>query len=468
MQSNTILLINPWIYDFAAYDFWIKPVGLLSIGNFLEQHGYQTHLIDCLDRFHPRIKNQKNRKFGIGKFIRTEVEKPAGLKHVPRKYCRYGLPVDSVTAELNDLPKPDAILVTSGMTYWYPGVQLAIQLVKEKYPTVPVILGGIYATLFYEHSKNHSGADYVIKGSGEKQALELVDSLTGNQHSEIADSDFPEPTYHYYKKLASLPLFTSFGCPYKCSFCASHLISGKFRQRNPQDVIEEIDHYYHTRHVRNFAFFDDALLINADRHISVILQSILAKKLQVTLHTPNGIHPKQIDQKLAELMFQSGFKTIRLSYETHNIKRQHEMGGKVSDDSLRNAVNYLCKADYSPRDIDVYVIMGLPDQTFQEVLESMLFVAKLGTKVRLTSFSPIPGTLDWQRCVDLFNMPEDIDPILTNNTIYPLNRPDFTFEMFQRFRELEKVLNYSIDHGINFFDGSELAKQVKRFLKNNN
>jgi hypothetical protein len=32
-MPKTILLINPWIYDFAAFDFWTKPLGLLQIGD---------------------------------------------------------------------------------------------------------------------------------------------------------------------------------------------------------------------------------------------------------------------------------------------------------------------------------------------------------------------------------------------------------------------------------------------------
>jgi len=33
-MSKNILLINPWIYDFAAYDFWMKPLGLLTLAPF--------------------------------------------------------------------------------------------------------------------------------------------------------------------------------------------------------------------------------------------------------------------------------------------------------------------------------------------------------------------------------------------------------------------------------------------------
>ena len=43
-----ILLVNPWIYDFSAYDFGIKPVGLLRVGEFLRRKGAKVDLVDCL------------------------------------------------------------------------------------------------------------------------------------------------------------------------------------------------------------------------------------------------------------------------------------------------------------------------------------------------------------------------------------------------------------------------------------
>ena len=465
MKRNKVLLVNPWIYDFAAYDFWIKPVGLLSIGCYLEKHGYETYLIDCMDRFQHLIPTRKKSRYGTGKFIRTAVEKPVVLKHVPRKFCRYGMPIDTFIQAITEAPNPDVILITSGMTYWYPGVQEAIRILNKQLPDIPIILGGIYATLCHDHALQNSGADYVIKGSGEIAALKLVDSLTGNKH-DINNQcfEFPEPVYRYYKQLASVPIFTSIGCPYRCSFCASHLLSGKFRQKNPEKVVAEIEYYYHKRKVRHFAFFDDALLINADEHISVILNAIIEKKIHVNFHTPNGIHAQQISKDLANEMFKAKFKTIRLSYETSNLYRQQEMGFKITDNSLANAIDYLESAGFQRKELDVYVIMGLPEQTFEEVVTSMIFVAGLGAKVRLTSFSPIPGTIDWQRSIELYNMPVDIDPLLTNNSIFPLSRNDFTYEMFQKLRSLSKVINYSLDHQVNFFNESELAKIVAKSL----
>ena len=466
MKNNRILLINPWIYDFAAYDFWIKPVGLLAVGNYLEKHGYETYLIDCLDRFHPLNKQPSKKKYGTGRFVRIPVDKPEILNLVPRYYCRYGLPLEAFQQALNQMPQPDVILVTSGMTYWYQGVQFAIQFLKEKYPKVPIVLGGIYATLCYNHAINNSGADFIIRGPGEIKALKLVDSLTGNHH-EINERMilFPEPTFRHYQKLVSIPIFTSYGCPFHCSFCASNLLSGKFRQRNPQEVIDEIFYYYFKQRVRHFAFFDDALLINQEKHLAVILREIINKKINIFFHTPNGIHPREITPDLAKKMYKANFKTLRLSYESIDKKRQQEMGLKVTDASLAQAIQNLKNAGYQGRELDVYVIMGLPGQSAEEVIESMLFVVSLGVKVRLTSFSPIPGTKDWFRSVELYRMPEDIDPLLTNNSIYPLNREDFTFDTFHQLRRLSKVFNFGIDHDINFFDQSQLAKKIRSLIK---
>jgi hypothetical protein len=46
--NPNIILINPWIYDFAAYDLWSKPLGLLYIASYLKKLGFNVQLIDCL------------------------------------------------------------------------------------------------------------------------------------------------------------------------------------------------------------------------------------------------------------------------------------------------------------------------------------------------------------------------------------------------------------------------------------
>ncbi|MEW6738730.1 MAG: hypothetical protein AB1325_02340 [Nitrospirota bacterium] len=71
-----ILLVNPWIYDFAAYNLWSRPLGLLKVAEHLSQFDAEIKLIDCTDSF--TIK-----KYGSGKFKAEVIEKPELLKDMP-------------------------------------------------------------------------------------------------------------------------------------------------------------------------------------------------------------------------------------------------------------------------------------------------------------------------------------------------------------------------------------------------
>ncbi len=186
--SPHVLLVNPWITDFAAYNFWIKPLGLLGIGSLLRTHGFRISFIDCIDY------SIKTKGYGDGKFLKTKIEKPLPLKSIPKNYSQYGIPEEILLKRLSLPEEPDLICVSSGMTYWYPGVFKAIEIAKKIFKNVPVILGGIYATLCYEHAKTYSGADIVFQGKGEAEILKIVSDLT---NFELRTPDFELRTNPY-------------------------------------------------------------------------------------------------------------------------------------------------------------------------------------------------------------------------------------------------------------------------------
>lgn len=449
MNKCNILLINPWIYDFAAYDFWLKPVGLLSLASILRKFGYQIELIDCLDRFHPAFKeiNLRNvqKYYGTGKFHREIIEKPAIFSFVPRYYARYGLPIDLFQQELDRVTPPEVVLVTSGMTYWYPGVFKAIELVKQKWPDVPVILGGIYATLCFSHAQQNAPADFVLPGPGELAVLQLVDRLTSytRDYTEFPQAldGFPYPAYDLYPTLASVPVITSRGCPFRCPFCASPILSPAFEQREPEAVIREIEYYYHQFGVTEFAFWDDALLINPEQHFKKILKGLVKRRLKAHFHLPNGIHPRLMHPEIAELMAECDFRTIRLSFESADTHRQKQMSSKVSNQNLIDGIAFLKQAGYAGKNLDVYLLMGLPDQSMDEIWRSIDFVHRLGVAIRMSSFSPIPGTEEWKKAVEQHGFPADADPLLSNNSVFPLYRTQKDFERFEQLKLEVRKLN---------------------------
>ncbi|HNR13301.1 MAG TPA: radical SAM protein [Thermodesulfobacteriota bacterium] len=447
-QSSSIplLLINPWIYDFAAYDFWAKPLGLLSIAGLLRSRGYAVTVIDCLSRIETdsfeEYKTPPLTKHagGTGKFFKQEVQKPASLQAIPRRYSRYGIPPDLFEHKLQKVTAPAAILVTSSMTYWYPGVVEAIRIAKRFFPKAPVILGGVYATLCHDHAKRFSGADIVIAGPGEQTVLDLLPQTSGQKPcASLSVDSLPYPAFDLLESLPYLCIATSRGCPLACSYCASHALYPGYRRRSPIAVVDEIQFWINEHHIEDIAFYDDALLFHAANHIVPILEEIIRRGLTCRFHTPNGLHLRFITEEIAHLLFQSGFKTLRFGLETADEKRLAITGAKTSQKGFVDAVHCLHQAGYSRNDIGAYLLAGLPGQKAAEVEASIRFVKDCGARPCLAEYSPIPGTLLWKDAVR--TSPFDIaqEPLYQNNSILPCQWEEFTADDLQRLKNLSKT-----------------------------
>jgi radical SAM superfamily enzyme YgiQ (UPF0313 family) len=441
-KRKNILLINPWIYDFTAYDFWLKPLGLLYIASILRrQTSCRLHFIDCLDRFHPLLeKKPKSKIDGRGHFPKEEVQKPEVLKNVPRKYSRYGIPLELFLHELDQAPVPDLVLITCTMTYWYPGVQAVVELIRQKLGSVPVVLGGIYATLATEHAIRLSGADVVIPGPGENKILPILKQILGDADVREAEfrtfKDLPRPAYDLLPTKGWLPLLTSRGCPFRCTFCAGPLLYDRFEQGHPSETAADIGRLFQHFGTRHFSFYDDALLLNKESHIIPILEEVVRRGWPVSFHTPNGLHIREIDQDLAFLMKKAGVRSLYLSQESFDEGVIREACPKVAEGDLEKAVACLEKAGYRREDINVYLIAGLPNQEVAGIKESILHVGRLGAKVRLAYFSPIPGTPIWRELVDNGVLKKDADPLIYNKLAFPYLWGDFSSGDFESLRKI--------------------------------
>jgi radical SAM superfamily enzyme YgiQ (UPF0313 family) len=410
--KGQVLLLNPWIYDFAAHNLWIEPLGLLTIAAALRDSGYSVAVIDCLA---PHGGVPRPRPDGSGKFLKTVMGKPDPVAFVPRHFGHHGLPFEQFDATLAAIPTPDLVLVASGMTYWYPGVVQAIRRVRAQFGEVPLALGGIYATLCADHATEHSGADQVITGPGLVAALRLADQTVGcdSGPSRYADPRGWPPPAHELVPRPFAGLITSWGCPFRCSYCASYHLQPALVRRDPSAVVDEIESCTR-RGIRNFAFYDDALLLGAGQHIIPILEGVLSRGIQARFHTPNALHAREISADLARLMHRVGFSRVRLSLETIDTGRQQTTGDKVTTADFVRAVTHLQAAGFTSPDLAAYLLAGLPGQALSEVEASIRFVHRLGVQAKLALFSPIPGTPDGDRA-----LPAGADPLLHNNTVYP-------------------------------------------------
>jgi len=435
MNKPCCLLINPWIYDFAAHDFWAKPLGLLYIAAWLRKNNWKIYMIDCLNPHHPQmpfepqVRSATRKHNGTGKFFRQIIPKPSFLSHVPRNYYRYGLTYRLFLKELSRIPKPDVILVTSGMTYWYPGVFAVINICKKMWPDVPVILGGIYATVCYEHAVEYSKADFVIKGPAEITLPSILEKMSYPKLECFSDSLYP--AFDLLLPLDYVCILTSRGCPFHCAYCASNLLFPTFYQRSPEDVIKEILFWHQKFNIKEFAFYDDALLVNPEQHAIPLFKMLAERKMNANFHTPNGLHARFITSQIAKLMYQAGVRTVRLGLETASLKRYDQ---KLTREEFTQAVYYLLEAGFSPKQIGAYILIGLPEQNISEIEETITFVQKLGIIPRLAEYSPIPGTRLFKKAIlnseyDLIN-----EPLTHNNSLLPCASKTFSFEVLNRLK----------------------------------
>jgi len=333
------------------------------------------------------------------------------------------------------------------MTYWYPGVFKPIEITRKLFKKVPIILGGIYATLCYEHAKKHSGVDIVFNGRGEIGVLKLISELTGfdlrtpnsltaeawAQAGELQTNVYP--AFDLYPQLNYVCITTSRGCPLRCTYCASPFLTNGFFLRDPLKVVDEIEYWTSKYRINNIAFYDDALLIEPSKHFIPIMKEVIKRGIHCNFHTPNALHIREIEEEVATLLFKSGFKTLRLGLETSNEVTQIETGGKVDNQEFRKAIKHLKRAGYSGEEIGIYVMAGLPGQRVGEVKESIAFVREAGAKPMLVEYSPIPHTPLFEKAKKMSQFDLENEPLFHNNSVLPCQWEGFTMTDYRRLKE---------------------------------
>ncbi len=400
-----ILLVNPPIYDFSAYDFWLKPYGLLRAAGFLRGQA-DFALFDFLDRLDARVPpgNYRADRWGRGEFFSRPAAKPQIFNAIPRRFYRFGLPREEFRNSLAQNERYDFALIQTGMTYWYLGVKEVIEDLRARDPNTKIVLGGVYATLAAAHART-LGADLVIEGTDLARLWRFL---------ALAPDERALPLWDLYPRLQTGVLKLADGCPFRCTYCSVPQVYPRFHPRPLERSLAELE-LVRQCGAGHIAFYDDALLYRPKEILQPFLAEVLRRRIDVDFHTPNALNARFIDRELAELMVRAGFKNFYLGFESAAFGWQKKTGGKIYSDELARAVSHLFAAGAEPRGLHAYLIVGHPGGDEQAVEDSMRFAHGLGIRVMLSEFSPIPGTPDGEQARRWADLEE---PLWHNKTAF--------------------------------------------------
>jgi len=204
--------------------------------------------------------------------------------------------------------------------------------------------------------------------------------------------------------------------------------------RNPGSVVNEIEYWNKEYGITNFAFYDDALNFDRGNRFKPMLKLIIERKISAYFHTPNALSARWIDQELSDLMFRSGFKTLRLGLETGDDLVHSKIDGKISSCEFDKATDVLKRAGFGFQNMGAYLLAGIPGQSHEDLIWDIDYAFDHGVRPYIAEYSPIPGTPMFEEAKKLSPFDLEREPLCHNNSILPVRDSDFSLEDLERIK----------------------------------
>ena len=274
---------------------------------------------------------------------------------------------------------------------------------------VPVVVGGSHVTFMADEALAH--ADYVGRGEGgEALMLELIDALEGRRELDsIAGLSFrrdgtavhndlrppcpdldtlPMPDLDLivgHGGVKSMPIMTSWGCPFACNFCSVTAMFGrKYRFRSEENVMAEL----RARRPKRIFFYDDNLAANKAR-LKRLLRMMIAEGIVVPWQAQMRTDVAR-DPELLDLMRRSGCERIALGLESLDQATLDDFEKSQTVADIERALTALGEHGILP--FGMFVV-GTDADTPASVRDIATFCLKYpGVNLMLNILTPLPGT----------------------------------------------------------------------------
>lgn len=324
-------------------------------------------------------------------------------------------------------------------------VRSICQAIKEASPDQPIIILGVHAAALPKQTLREECCDFVCNGEGPVTVVQLLSSLKGDTerplpaveglvwwdddqiHSnapagliEDLDGDLhgnvwhmlPMDRYraHNWQCFGDLEtrqpyasIYTSLGCPYRCTFCCINAPFGshRYRMRAPANVVAEIDQLFRTYGVRTFKIIDEMFVLN-DRHVTAICSALAAKDYASELNIWAYARVDTVRPDRLQLLRSAGIRWLALGIESGSTHVRDGASKSLSSNDIHATVQAIQEAGIS---VIGNFIFGLPDDNHATMAETLSLAKSLRCEfVNFYSAMAYPGSAlyrqalkeDWQ------------------------------------------------------------------------
>lgn len=295
----------------------------------------------------------------------------------------------------------------SASTMNMPGAGAILRELKKKAPEIKTLIGGLHPSALPERTLREETVDFLCQGEGFETILNLLQTLkSGSENYDINglwyikdNKIISNPQAPLIKNLSELPMvawnllpmdkyrahnwhcfnhinerqpyaviYTSLGCPFKCTFCCINAIFGRpgIRYRSPQKVVEEIDYLVKTYNMKNIKILDECFVLK-ESHVIELCDLIIQRGYNLNMWAYGRIDT--IDENLLKKMKQAGINWLAFGIEAGSQKvREGVSKGKFGKDAIKKAIQMT-------HDAGIYIvgnfIFGLPDDDFETMQETL-------------------------------------------------------------------------------------------------
>jgi anaerobic magnesium-protoporphyrin IX monomethyl ester cyclase len=395
----------------------------------------------------------------LGKRL-TAVENPVWAGLIATFVRKQGYDVHIIDAEADELapeqiaerigavnPRLVAIVVyghqPSASTQNMTGASLACTAIRQHLPTTKILMLGGHVAALPERTLREETCDFVAHDEGLYAIIDLVEAdragdadnskvrglaywaggrlrqLRSNTAAPLVknlDVNMPgiawdllpmqkyrAHNWHCFGHLQREPyaaLYTTLGCPYKCSFCCiqapfkagekklglSETVNS-YRFWSPQRVIEEIDRLVNTHGVRNIKFADEMFVLNV-RHVSAICDLIIERGYDLNIWAYARIDT--VKDGMLEKLKRAGFNWLAFGIEAANDRVLNDVDKRYETTQVHETISKVKAAGIN---IIGNYIFGLPEDDLDSMRQTLDLSLELNTEfVNFYSAMAYPGS----------------------------------------------------------------------------